>query len=192
MYKQILDNYKMHIELSDEEKEIAISLLQYKKVKKNDILLTAGNVCHNIYFVDKGCLRLFSTNVDGEEHNVLFGVDNWWLTDIASFSSRSPAFYSIGTLEESTVFYYSYSDLEKLFNLVPKFERFFRILTQNGFSLYQNRIVSGALKTAEQRYLLFKKLYPDLEKYISQKHIASYLGITPVFLSRLRKQKLYK
>lgn len=192
MYKHILDNFAMHIELSDEEKAIAISLLQSQTIKKNRSLIAAGNVCRNIYFVDKGCLRLFSFDSENLEHNVLLCPENWWAADTASFSTRTSAFYSISALEDSELFFYPYQDLEKLYILVPKFERFFRIMFQNGFSLYQNRITSNATKTAQERYVAFRKLYPALEQRISQKHIASYLGITPVFLSRIRKREFGK
>ena len=192
MHQQILANFAMHIALSDEEKVIAISLLQHQPIKKNRLLIAAGTVCRNIYFVDKGCLRLFSADSENGEHNVLLCPENWWAADIASFSTRTPAFYSIGALEDSELFFYSYQDLEQLYLLVPKFERFFRILSQNGFSLYQNRITSHATQTAQERYTAFRNLYPALEQRISQKHIASYLGITPVFLSRIRKREYGK
>ncbi len=186
MYDRLLGNFAMHVSLSDEEKAVAISLLQSKSVKKNTLVLAAGNVCRNVYFVDKGCLRLFKSDTENLEHNILFCPQNWWVSDTASFSTHTAAFYSIGALEDTEVFFYSYEDLEKLYVLVPKFERFFRIVFQNGFSLYQNRITSNATKSALERYVAFKKLYPDLEMRIAQKHIASYLGITPVFLSRIR------
>ena len=143
----------------------------------------------------KAGLRTYYVDDYGNEHNILFCPENWWSVDVASFFDRSPAFYCIAALEDTELFYLTYPLLENLFTAVPKFERFFRILTQNGFNLYQKRITSSLSKTAEERYLQFQKQYPKLEQRIAQKQIASYLGITPVFLSRLRgseKRKLNK
>ncbi|MDN3582161.1 Crp/Fnr family transcriptional regulator [Mucilaginibacter flavus] len=189
MFDVILANFAMHISLNAAETAHVKSLLQHKAVKKNTVLLHSGDICRNIYFVNKGCLRIFNTDSNGEEHNISFCPENWWAVDISSFSGQSPAFYAIGTLEDTDVFYLSYSMLEQLYVDVPKFERFFRILTQNGFNLYQRRITSNLSKTAEERYLQFQKQYPKLEQRIAQKQIASYLGITPVFLSMIRGKK---
>ena len=186
MYQLILSNFAMHIKLNDEEAEHVIRKLQYKAVGKNKLLLNAGEICRNIYFVNKGCLRVFDTDAQGEDHNILFCPENWWAVDIASFSGRTASFYSIGALEDTEVFYFSHDALEQLYIDVPKLERFFRILTQNGFYLYQRRVTSNLSKSAAERYEQFSKEYPGLEQRIAQKQIASYLGITPVFLSMIR------
>ncbi|HEY0177175.1 MAG TPA: Crp/Fnr family transcriptional regulator [Pedobacter sp.] len=179
----------MHIALTDAETDYVKSQLQYKTWKKNTVLLDSGEICRNIYFVNKGCLRIFNTDQKGEQHNILFCPENWWAVDIASFSGHSPAFYAIQALEDTEVFYLSYGALDQLYIEIPKLERFFRILVQNGFNLYQRRITSNLSKTAEERYELFQKQYPKLEQRIAQKHIASYLGITPVFLSMIRSKR---
>jgi CRP-like cAMP-binding protein len=186
----LFSNFAMHIALSDSETKLIKLNVHSKELKKNEALLNAGEICRNIYFVGNGCLRVFNTDKQGEQHNTLFCPENWWCTDIASFSRQIPAFYNIQALEDTEVFYFSYDQLEQLYIEVPKLERFFRILTQNGFYLYQRRITSNLSKTAEERYVLFGKQYPKLEQRIAQKHIASYLGITPVFLSMIRKKKV--
>lgn len=186
MYQRILTNFAMHIHLTVAEAEHVSARLQVKQVKKGEGVLNAGEICRNIYFVDNGCLRTYYTDTDGEDHNILFCPENWWAVDIASFSGQRPAFYSISALENTEIFYLSYTILEQLYIDVPKMERFFRILTQNGFNLYQQRITSNLSQSAEERYELFQKQYPRLEQRIAQKHIASYLGITPVFLSMIR------
>ncbi|MDN5288514.1 MAG: Crp/Fnr family transcriptional regulator [Mucilaginibacter sp.] len=188
MYQLILRNFAMHIKLDVAEAEHIIAKLQRKPVAKKTVLLPIGTICRNIYFVNKGCLRIFNTDSEGQEHNILFSPQNWWAVDIASFSGQMPAFYTISALEDTEVFYLSYNVLEELYTQIPKLERFFRIMIQNGFYLYQQRITSNLSKTAEERYALFQKQYPKLEQRIAQKHIASYLGITPVFLSMIRKR----
>ncbi len=189
MHNLIMANFALHVSLDQAENEYVCSVLQHKSVKKNTALLTAGKICRSLYFINKGCLRIFNKNADGTEHNILFCPENWWAVDISSFFGKRPAFYEIDALEDTDVFYLDYNALEELFLKVPKFERFFRILTQNGFNLYQQRITANLSKTAEERYHQFQKQYPKLELRIAQKHIASYVGITPVFLSVLRQKK---
>ena len=132
---------------------------------------------------------MFYTDPEGYEHNICFYPENWWAVDIVSFFNEKPAINAIQALEDTEVDYLSLQKLEELFREVPKFERFFRILTQNGFDLYERRIISNMSKTAEERYIEFRKRYPGLEQRISQKQVALYLGITPVFLSMIRKRK---
>lgn len=188
MHDLIFSNFEMHITLSDDERGYLASKLEHRTVKKNEALLNSGEVCRNIYFVNKGCLRVYNTDAEGLQHTILFCPENWWCVDITSFSGQSAAFYTLQALEDTEVFYLPYPILEQLYTDIPKLERFFRILTQNGFNLYQRRMTSNLSKTAEERYALFQKLYPKLEQRITQKQIASYLGITPVFLSMIRKR----
>ncbi|CAM4316742.1 cAMP-binding domain of CRP or a regulatory subunit of cAMP-dependent protein kinases [Pedobacter westerhofensis] len=189
MSEFILSNFAMHITLAPEEKEQALALLQRKIITKRTFLLRPGEVDRNIYFVNKGCLRMFNTDQNGNEHTICFYPENWWVCDIVSFFKEKPSMNSIQVLEDSEVYYFTLPRLEELFLKVPKFERFFRILTQNGFEMYQRRITSNLSRTAEQRYREFRKQYPGLEQRIAQKHIAGYVGITPVFLSMMRKNK---
>jgi CRP/FNR family transcriptional regulator len=188
MHQLILNNFALHIALAPDEQEQALGFFQLKEVKKRAWLLHAGETDLYIYFVKSGCLRMFYTDKSGEEHNIGFYPENWWVCDIVSFFKAKHSANAIQALEDSEVYYTSLPQLEKLFQTIPKFERFFRILTQNGFELFQRRITSQLYKTAEERYLEFRKRHPGLEQRIAQKHIASYLGITPVFLSMMRKE----
>ena len=189
MYDRIMRNFAMHISLNAEEADHIQSALQHKVIKKNDVLLDSGEICRNIYFVNKGCLRIFNTDDNGDDHIISFCPEYWWAVDISSFAEQEPAYYAIDALENTAIFYLDHSVLEQLYIDIPKLERFFRILTQNGFNLYQRRITSSLSKTAEERYAQFQQQYAGLEQRIAQKHIASYLGITPVFLSKIRKRK---
>lgn len=189
MSELILSNFAMHITLAPDEKEQVLAMLQYQTIAKRTFLLRAGEIDRNIYFVNKGCLRMFNTDQEGNEHTICFYPENWWACDIVSFFKEKPAMNYIQVLEDTEVCYLSLQQLEELFVKVPKFERFFRILTQNGFEMYQRRITSNLSKTAEARYLQFRKQYPGLEQRIAQKHIASYVGITAAFLSMMRKDK---
>jgi CRP-like cAMP-binding protein len=189
MHELILSNFAMHIELTPDEQEQALALLQQKTVPKRAFLLQPSEIDRCIYFVSRGCLRMFYADKNGLEHNIGFYPENWWTCDIVSFYRERRAVNAIQALEDSEVYYLTLPRLEELFEKIPKFERFFSILTQNGFELYERRITSNLSKSAEERYLRFRKQYPGMELRIAQKHIASYLGITPVFLSMMRKEK---
>ncbi|RYF97063.1 MAG: Crp/Fnr family transcriptional regulator [Chitinophagaceae bacterium] len=188
MPELILSNFAMHITLAPHEEEHALSMLETKQVKNRGYLLRPGEINRHIYFVTKGCLRMFYVDADGAEHNISFSPENWWAVDIVSFFKQKPAINFIQALEDTELACFSLTKLEELFSMVPKFERFFRILTQNGTEIYQRRIVSNMSMSAEQRYLEFRKRYPGLEQRIAQRQIAIYLGITPAFLSMLRKR----
>lgn len=185
----ILDNIARHVALNSFEEQYFLSLLEYKAIKRKDMLLQAGKISKVISFVTKGCLRIYSADENGTEHVLLFAPEDWWCGDLFSFHTHVPATYNIDALEDTEVLQITSEKLEMLYIQVPKFERFFRILFQNGFIMHQKRIIAELTLTAEQKYAKFRKQYPNLERRIAQKHIASYLGITPVFLSMIRKRR---
>ena len=178
----------MHVSLTFDEENHVVRLLERRMISNKTTLLIAGHVCRKIYFVNRGCLRIFHTDNNGIDHIISFSPENWWATDIDSFSHIKPSNFSIDAIEESEIFILDFNVLEDLYEKVPKLERFFRILTQNGYSILQRRIIAHTSKSALQRYRMFHIQYPKLEQRIAQKHIASFIGVTPVFLSRLRQQ----
>lgn len=184
----ILQHIGRHIQLDQTECDFFISLLQTKKLKRKELLLKAGDICRTENFIVKGCLRAYTIDDNGFEHVVMFGIEDWWVGDLFSFLTQSPATYFIDALEDTEILQISKANLEKLYERVPKFERFFRLILQNAFIGHQNRINQNLSFTAEQRYIDFQKKYPHLEQRISQKQVAAYLGITPVFLSMIRRK----
>jgi len=189
IYDLLLSNFAKHIDLTPSEIDYVLPLFTFEKVKKRTKLLNRREVCKSVYFVNKGCLRLYRIDKAGTEHNISFMPEDWWAVDIASFYGQSPAAHYIDAIEETEVLILTYHNQQLLYEHVPKFERFFRILTQNGFILYQRRIMQNLSQSAEERYSSFRKRYPKLEPRIAQKHIAAYLGVTPVFVSVLRKRR---
>jgi len=188
MDQLILANIALHIGIGAAEADYFLSLLEHKTLKRKEVLLSEGQTCHYINYVAQGCLRMYTTDDSGREHIQMFAPENWWCTDLLGFHTNTAATHTIDALEDTDVLQLSYQNLEKLYLKVPKFERFFRVLFQNGFIMYQNRITTELALPADQKYETFKKLYPGLQQRITQKHIAAYLGITPVFLSMLRKK----
>jgi len=188
----ILKHVASKIELDASGSDIFLSLLQHKTFPRKTQILAPGELCKNQYFVLKGCLRVFFLDGDGQEHNAKFAIENWWAFDIESFFESTPAHYGIDCLEDTEVFMISQKDHATLLGRVPAFERFYRLMIQQSFIALQHRVTQNLSLTAEERYARFHEKYPGLESRISQKHIASYLGITPVFLSMLRKQEMIK
>ncbi len=184
----ILHNISRHIQLDKTETDFFISLLQEKKLKRKELLLRQGETCKTENFITKGCLRTYTIDDNGFEHILMFGIEDWWVGDLYSFLTQNPATYFIDALEDTEILQITKHNLDKLYERVPKFERFFRIILQNAFIAQQNRINQNLSFTAEQRYIDFIKRYPQLEQRVSQKQVAAYLGITPVFLSMIRKK----
>lgn len=184
----ILQNISRHIQLDKTETDFFVSLLQTKKLKRREFLLKQGDICKYENFIVKGCLRTYTIDDNGFEHIVMFGIEDWWVGDLYSFLTQSPATFFIDALEDTDILQISKASLDKLYERVPKFERFFRLILQNAFIAQQQRINQNLSFTAEQRYLDFIIKYPQLEQRISQKHVSAYLGITHVFLSMLRRK----
>jgi hypothetical protein len=188
----ILNNITRLIQLDTHETEYFLSLLKKKSFPKKNFILQEGTICRYNYFVNKGCLRTYFLDNNGLEHNVQFSIENWWTSDLHSFITEKPARYNVIALEESEIMMLEKSDMEVLFQKVPKFERFFRLLIQNSFVSLQERVLSNLSEPAEERYLKFREKYPSLDSRIPQNQIASFLGITPESLSRIRKKLVHK
>ena len=188
----ILQNITNYIQLDKTEANFFVSLLQLKTLKKRAYLLRQGDICKTENFIVKGCFRVYSIDKKGVEHIVMFGIENWWISDLYSFLTQIPADYFIEALEDSEILQITRENLDRLYEKGPKFERFFRIILQNAFIAQQNRIKQNLSSSAEERYLYFMERYPQMAQRVSQKQLAAYLGITPVFLSMLRRKLVKK
>ncbi|MCV9928776.1 Crp/Fnr family transcriptional regulator [Flavobacterium sp. LS1R49] len=185
----ILKNIGKHISLDKQEALYFLSLLKEKKVCKKETILKADEVCREIYFVQSGTLRAYYTDKAGKESTIMFAVADWWVTDMFCFINKKPAMLNIEALEDSFILQLSKEDLDKLYLKIPKFEKFFRIIMQNAYIREQLRIIENLSLTAEERYYIFLEKYPQVAKQVKLKQIASYLGITPEFLSMIRSNK---
>lgn len=192
MHDLILKNVSKHIHLTGEETAYFTSLFSFKEVRKKTPLLKEGQVCSYFYYVHSGALRAYHVDQSGKEATIMFAVADWWVTDMFCFLNRKPAMMCIETIEDSSIFQLSRNAFERLFTTVPKFERFFRILMQNAYTREQVRVIERLSLPAEARYERFLARYPHIASAVTQKQIASYLGITPEFLSAVRKKKSRK
>ena len=188
----LLENIAKHVSLTLEEQERVLALTQTEHYKAKTILLKEGAICTHSFFVTKGILRSYTIDENGVEHVVSFACPGWWIADMYSYLSQRPGHLYIETNEESEVILLSKENQEQLYNEVPKMERFFRILIENSLVANQQRLIDNMSFTAEARYDKFSKKYPDLIHCLPQKQIASYIGVTPEFFSKMKARLLKK
>ena len=187
MFDLLRSQILKRISLTDGEFERVKTFFIPKKIRKGQFLLRAGEVSRYLAFVEKGCLRQYSIDSKGEEHVVQFAIEDWWISDMYSSLTGAPATYNIDALEDSEVLLLDTALQEKLCTEIPPFERFFRLLLQGSFVAKERRITAALSLSAEEQYLSLLEMYPELFQRVPQNQIASYLGITPQSLSRIRK-----
>jgi CRP-like cAMP-binding protein len=185
----IFAQFERHIALDEKEKLSIRSALISARLRQGEFVETVGKVTANFIYVNSGCLMTYYTDADGSDHVIQFAMAGWWTGDLHSFTKEEPSIYSTRALADSEVFYLPKSDMEMLLQKFPKLERYFRILFQNSIVSHQYRLIQNLSATADQRYENFSKRYPSLEQYVPLKYIASYLGITPEFLSKIRRKR---
>lgn len=188
----ILDNLSKHISLTSLEQELFLSKTEIHQYKAKTILLNAGEVCKNTYFVNSGVLRSFNINDNIVEHVLSFACSDWWISDMYSLLSQKPGNLFIQVLEDAEVVLLSKENQETLFQEIPKLERFFRILTENSLVAHQERLMDNLSLSAEERFEKFCNKHYDLIQKVPQKQIASYLGVTPEFFSKMKSKMLRK
>ena len=185
-----LDNMRRHIRLTEEEEAVVLSKLRPVKLKRREHLLKQGTVARDLAFVIEGCLRAYALDDNGFEHILQFAPAGWWISDMSSVISRRDSLLNVDAIKPSEILLLSREDQLSLFDDVPKLERYFRVLTENGLVSSRMRLIENLSLTARQRYQRFCQTYPNLINEIPQKYIASFIGVTPEFLSKIRGEKL--
>jgi len=188
MFQLLRTHIEKRVNLTDEEFVTIFKFFVSKKLRKKQFLLNEGEVCKHISFVNSGCLRQYTIDNKGVEHIIQFAIEDWWVSDLHSFLSGKPATDNIDALLDSEVLLLEKSARDELLNSCPKMEKFFRILIEANHVATNQRISDSLSTTAEERYLNFIKTYPKIFEQVPQNQIASYLGITPQSLSRIRKE----
>jgi len=188
MWDRLLNNLGKYNTLTQGEGEIIKSLFTYKKFRKRQYILQEGEIARHETFIRSGLTRTYEVDEKGQEHVVQFGPEDWWIGDLYSFLSETPGKYNIDCLEDTEVLQITKPNLELLYQQVPKMERHFRIIIQNAYIASTKRVASSLVKSAAERYNEFILKYPQIEQRVPNHQIASYLGITPQSLSRIRSQ----
>jgi len=178
---------KKDVQVSNEELETICRYFKPRQVDKSEFLLTQGSTCRFEGFVLKGCFRIFTIDDAGNERTLYFAVKGWWLMDVDSFMHQTPSELNIQALEDSEVLLINKADKEHLYRELPVVEKLFRIMSQQALIAWQRRLMRNHRLTAKERYLHFTETYPSIVAKLTDKKISSYLGITPEFLSKIKK-----
>lgn len=186
----LIEYIRRHVTLSNSEEEFLRSKLMYRNYGKGEFIVQQGDICRYESFIIKGCIKVFHIDPNGEQHVVMLGMENWWVGDLGSFINQSPSDYNIQCMEACKLIHFTPEDLEELYSRIPSMERFFRIIIQKAFVASQKRLIYNHWLPAKNRYLLLRSTYPELLQRVPQYVIASYLGITKEFLSKLKSQLL--
>ncbi|MEQ9218036.1 MAG: Crp/Fnr family transcriptional regulator [Cyclobacteriaceae bacterium] len=177
-----------YVELTSQDIVILSQHVKIRNYLKGQYIVQQGDVCKHESFMISGCAKTSFIDKEGDEHIVMFAIENWWTADLGSFISQEPADYNVQCLENTKVAQFSYDGLQLLYQQIPQLERFFRMIIQHAFVASQKRVVRNFSLTAKERYIVFRNQYPDIEQRVPQYLIASYLGITKQFLSKIRAE----
>ena len=186
--KPIIDYFNKILPLNKEEEAFINEVFKERRIKRRQFILQQGDVSRVNTFVVEGCFRMYTFDEKGKEYNLQFAAENWWIGDIGSFYTGEPSKMNIEAIENSIVLQIKKEDQCRMFVEHPKFNRLFRVFTENALVSSQKRIINNISSTAEERYLDFLQKYPYFFDRISNVQIASYLGVTPEFLSTIRKR----
>lgn len=183
----LIDHFKQYIPLNQDELKLLEGRVTARNIKRKQMILQEGFVCKHYTFVVSGCFKMYGVDDKGYEHNIQFAAESDWIADIGSFHSQKSSKLFIEAVEPSEILQIAQPDLYFLYINIPKLDRIFKVIVENKYVELQNRVLQTFSSTAEQRYLSFLEQYPNLANRLPNTQIASYLGITPEFLSKIRK-----
>ena len=186
-YKPILENISKYVSLSEEETDRLISIIRVTKVKKRQFIDQPNYVCRYRNYVIKGAFRSYFIDQEGKDHTVQIAVEDWFVSDFYSYITQTPATLFVEALEDATILQMAYEDIEALCKEIHSLSEYFRVTTERAFAFSRRRTLANLSMTAEERYLDLLSRYPDIVQRVSQRILASYLGFTPEFLSKIRK-----
>jgi CRP-like cAMP-binding protein len=183
----LIDHFETYLPFNESDKNLLESRVTQRLVKRRQFILQEGFPCKHYSFVVTGCFRMFGVDTKGTEHNIQFAIENDWIADIGSFHSGKPSRLFIEAIEPSVILQIEQRDLYFLFTNISNLNRIFKVIIENKYVELQNRVLQNISSTALERYLAFHEQYPTLALRLPNTQVASYLGITPEFLSKLRK-----
>ena len=184
----LLTNIRSIIPITDSDWQLVSSMAVHRSFQKKEFISREGEVNRFTNFIEEGSARVFYIDGKGQEHVIQLGIPGWWTSDFASFTTQKKGLLTTEALEPTKIISFSYDHLQLIYDRIPVFERFYRLLIQNAYASFQHRMLQNLSMDAEQRYLLFCERYPDMDARIPQKHIASYLGMSAEFLSKIKKR----
>jgi CRP-like cAMP-binding protein len=188
MYERYFQHFNEKVPLTKEEQEFIKTYLTVKKLRKRQYLLQEDDVCKYVAFVEKGALRLYRVNEDGSEHIVAFALEGSFITDLYSFQTGEPSRYNIDVIEDSELVLIIRSTSDELRKLSSKYQEFIFYIVSEAYIQLERRMTSVISLDLEERYKELTTNYPDIVHRVPQHMIASYMGLTPETLSRVRKR----
>mgnify|MGYP003576122981 FL=1 len=188
MYELFLKSLTDKAPFTPEELELVKTKLKPKKLRKKQYLLQEGDPCNFVAFVEKGVMRSYTINEKGTEHIIQFALEGWTISDMYSFLTGEPARYTIDAIEDCELVLISKTAQEELLQQLPKYETYMRLQLTGAYIAMQRRLTSIISSTLEERYAAFMAQYPNIAQRVPQHMIASYMGLTPETLSRVRKK----
>lgn len=186
----LIDHIKTTLVLTEEEASDILSFFGYQSYKKKETLLPADKLCDKLFFVEKGCLQLYFIDDLGNQKTTQFAMENWWLTDFLAFQKQRPSNFYIETVEKSKVLSISYSKYQKLLDKHPKMEKYFRMIYETAYGAALMRIKFMNSLSKEEMFCMFRDSFPEFVQRIPQYLLASFLGLTPEYLSEIKKRQL--
>ena len=186
--QRLLDHLSSYVDFGPKQKSLFLSKVHYQEYPKGDFIQKQGQIAKYNHFVISGCLKTFYLDANGNEYILSFAVEDWWCGDLESFITQTPGNYHTQCIEDVFLARIAYEDLELLYIQLPELNKYFRLLIQNAYVVTQRRIIDDHRQTATEKYKKFRTYYPDIDARVPQYMIASYLGITPEFLSKIRKK----
>ncbi len=187
-YSSFLNYINNYIDLTEKEIAFLRSNTNYKKYLKGHYIVQQGAVCKHTNFIISGCTKNFYVDQQGQEHIVTFAIENWWSADLSSFITQTPSDFNVKCIEATEVIQFTYQNQDKIFQNIPKMETLFRKLLEKALVSSQKRIVNNFSLSAKDQYLYFKKQFSTIEQRVPQYMVASYLGITKEFLSKIKTE----
>lgn len=188
----LIDHILKRVSLTEEEVEAFVSCFKITKVKKRQFIIQPDFVTKYRNYVVEGAFRAYVVADEGEEHTIQFAVEDWWISDYSSFIFQQPASMFVIALEDSILLQIDYESEQKLKAQNHKFETFFRIMAERSFAGIQKRLISNLTKTAEERFAEFEQNYPKIANRVPQYALASFLGMTTQYMSKLRNTRVHK
>jgi CRP-like cAMP-binding protein len=188
----IVCNVSRFIDLTPEEELYFTSIVRTVKIRKRQFIVQPEFVCRYKSYVHEGAMRAYFVDADGQEHTIALAIEDHWISDFPSFIYQTPATLFVEALEDSVLVQVEYQAMERLLELYPRFDKFLRIFSQRALAAFQRRMLSNLSLSAEQRYDEFLREFPALAARVPQYVVASYLGISTEFISKIRNGKLRK
>jgi CRP-like cAMP-binding protein len=184
----LLKNIRQNVPITDEDYQVVLAYAVERKFSKGEFIQREGEVNRYTNFIQSGSARVFYIDGASNEHVLQLGIRGWWISDFASFITQKKGLLYVEALEPMVVTSFSYENVQMIYEKIPLFERFYRLLIQKAYASFQYRVLHDLSMDAEQRYINFSNKHPEMDQQISQKHVASYLGMSAEFLSKIKKR----